>query len=313
MTSLTAELIALFQAEPVADVTPGQDVVPTLTLAARQLHDLGYGELLAEDLRRHHVDALVRLWHAQQLDVDVIDARIDVLRWWAGTVKRRYAVHNNPALHGMPVHAQPNPRPRGGWLQSVQDPYARASIALVMSFGLQRMECVQIVPAQADLGSHVLILASWSSTCRNRRIPVASVAQRQCLDYAKLVAGQGSLIREPLRYRGQLMELRAQTRHTALPSISYLRRNYALERYQQLTGRRWSAARSHPHARPGAAAQALDLHAQLTIEQEMGLAIGLDEFLAGRPRTNKRPLPASRRARVAANAAAGLTPDKDTS
>ena len=87
-------------------------------------------------------------------------------------------------------------------LGRVRNRYAQASLRLQVAFGLRRKEALMIQPAWADRGNRLVLHDTWTKGGRPREIPLTTAAQRQALDHAKAVAGQGSLIPASLSYKG---------------------------------------------------------------------------------------------------------------
>ena len=78
-----------------------------------------------------------------------------------------------------------------GDLAQVTDPYTRMSLRLQAAFGLRREESLKIQPAWADRGDTLLLKDSWTKGGRDREIPIRNAEQRQVLDEAKRLGGQG--------------------------------------------------------------------------------------------------------------------------
>jgi hypothetical protein len=144
------------------------------------------------------------------------------------------------------------------------------SLRLQAAFGLRREESIKIQLAWADRG-HVLALKdSWTKGGRPREIPVRTAEQRQLLQEARSLAGQGSLIPAQKSYVEQLRRFEHQCAAAGIRRVHGLRHQYAQNRYRELTG--WSApAAGGPHARELTTSQReIDHAARLKISAELG-------------------------------------------
>ena len=59
-----------------------------LTLAANELHHMGYRRMQARSLKPKHIEALVKLWQEKDLSIGTIKNRMAALRWWACKVNK---------------------------------------------------------------------------------------------------------------------------------------------------------------------------------------------------------------------------------
>jgi hypothetical protein len=78
------------------------------------------------------------------------------------------------------------------------------SLELQQAFGLPREEAMKFQSSYADRGDHLVLKASWTKGGRERVIPVRSEAQRNVLNRARRLAGQGSLIPSSRNYVQQM-------------------------------------------------------------------------------------------------------------
>ena len=60
----------------------------TLTLAAKQLEELGFKHLRVTGLKTKHVTQLTEKWKADGLAAGTIKNRMAHIRWWAGTTEQ---------------------------------------------------------------------------------------------------------------------------------------------------------------------------------------------------------------------------------
>lgn len=62
------------------------DLQRSLSMAARQLREAGFRQMLATSLKGKHVDALLQRWQAEGLSAGTLKNRMAHLRWWAEKV-----------------------------------------------------------------------------------------------------------------------------------------------------------------------------------------------------------------------------------
>ena len=128
-----------------------------LDLIANQLHELGYRDLSASNLRPKHVEALVARWQGQALSPGTLKNRMTTLRWWAEKNGKANVVARNNDHYGIPdrQHVTNVSKAReltGTDLQKVTDPYTAMSLRLQAEFGLRRAESMKIRVEWADRG-----------------------------------------------------------------------------------------------------------------------------------------------------------------
>jgi len=141
-------------------------------------------------------------------------------------------------------------------------------------FGLRREEAMKFQPAYAVRDNHIHLKPSWTKGGRPRDIPIRNEAQRELLERARQLAGNGSLIPAGRSYVFQKNLYERETKKAGIAEgdrkAHGLRHGYAQDRYYELTG--WKA----PHAggpRRGELTpeqREADLAARLMISQEMG-------------------------------------------
>ena len=246
-----------------------------LTLVATQLHEQGYRHLTAASLKPKHVDALVERWKAEDLATGTIKNRLAELRWWAekigkqnvlardnehyGIGKRQYVTNVSKARELVPEA-----------LAKVTDPFTQMSLRLQAAFGLRRAESIKICPAWADRGERLALKDSWTKGGRARDIPIRNAELRQLLDEAKALAGRGSLIPAGQTYVEQLRRFEYQCTAAGVHRVHGHRHQYALTRYQELTG--WPApAAGGPRSKHlNSEQRSFDHAARLMISAELG-------------------------------------------
>lgn len=247
----------------------------TLSLMADQLYALGYKKLHAHDLKGRHVNALVRLWQAQQLSPGTVKNRLSMLRWWAGKVGKSTVLALDNNRYGVPARtyvakvskAQDLPP---ATLAQIRDPGIRLSLELQRAFGMRREESLKLVPRQADHGAWLVLQSSWTKGGRPREIPIRTAEQRDVLERAKVHARNHSMIPRAKTYIQHRRVYDAETRRVGLLNMHGLRHAYAQERYRELTG--WAApAAGGPTMRQLTTAQrAVDYEARLVLSAELG-------------------------------------------
>ena len=246
-----------------------------LTLVATQLHEQGYRHMTAASLKPKHVDALVERWKAEDLATGTIKNRLAELRWWAekigkqnvlardnehyGIGKRQYVTNVSKARELLPEA-----------LAKVTDPFSQMSLRLQAAFGLRRAESIKICPAWADRGERLALKDSWTKGGRARDIPIRNAELRQLLDEAKALAGRGSLIPAGQTYVEQLRRFEYQCTAAGVHRVHGHRHQYALTRYQELTG--WPApAAGGPRSKHlNSEQRSFDHAARLMISAELG-------------------------------------------
>ena len=77
-------------------------------------------------------------------------------------------------------------------------------------------------------------------------MPILKDSQRKLLDEARRLAGSGALIPPDRNYRQQLKIYESRTRAAGLYRMHGLRHNYAILRYEELTGWKAPAAGGPP-------------------------------------------------------------------
>jgi integrase len=248
-----------------------------LMLIANQLYDLGFRGMKANSLKPKHAEALVKDWLRQELATGTIKNRVAVLRWWAEKVDKQNVVARSNDYYGIPDRQFVTNESKAKAvsvqdLEKVSDPYVRMSLELQQAFGLRREEAIKFSPGFADRGDHLTLKASWTKGGRERDVPVRTDEQREVLNRALQLAGNGSLIPRDRNYVQQLRVYERQTANAGLSKLHGLRHTYAQARYEELTG--WKApAAGGPVAKALSPGQkVMDRVARRTISQELGHA-----------------------------------------
>jgi site-specific recombinase XerC len=246
-----------------------------LTLAANQLHEMGFRNLTAGGLKPKHVEALVERWKDEGLSAGTIKNRMSHLRWWSEKIGKssiiarsneaygiadRQFVTNISKAHSLTDHC----------LSRVEDPNSKLSLALQATFGLRRAESIKFNVSVADRGDKLVLKASWCKGGKEREIPIRTAEQRALLDSVRAHAGKGSLIPAGKTYKQQLDKFKHQCAKVGIHNVHGLRHAYAQARYEELTG--WkSPAQGGPTSRQLTPEQkAIDRDVRLQISRELG-------------------------------------------
>jgi site-specific recombinase XerC len=245
-----------------------------LELCANQLIDMGYRVMNATSLKQKHVTALVNRWLGEGLAAGTIKNRMSHLRWWAEKIGKTNVVLSN-ADYEIPnvVHTGDVSKARDldeQKLSQITDVFVVASLRLQEAFGLRREEAIKFIPDYADQGDYIQLKASWCKGGRARELPIRTDLQRQALDYAKNIAGNGSLIPNHLKYYQQRGHYEKATIKVGLNNMHGLRHRYAQQRYQELTG--WPCPHCGRPKTPELSEEQkrVDEKARLIISKELG-------------------------------------------
>ena len=246
-----------------------------LTLAANELHALGYRGMTARSLKPKHIEALVKLWFEQGLSIGTLKNRMAAIRWWARKVDKQNVVARANEHYGIPDRrfVTNNSKARTvtrEQLDKVRDEHVRMSLELQQAFGLRREEAMKFQPSFADRGDHLVLKASWTKGGRERTIPVRTEAQRDVLNRARKLAGFGSLIPSSRNYVHQLRVYEGNTCRAGLSKMHGLRHAYAQSRYEELTGWKAPAAGGPDRKSLTPEQREIDREARLTISRELG-------------------------------------------
>jgi hypothetical protein len=248
-----------------------------LSLAGRQLVELGIYNLPATGLKQKHVLKLLERWKADGLSDATLKNRMSHVRWWTekigkqnlvprsnaelGIGRRKYVTNNTKAVQ---VGADA--------LSGVKDERVRMSLELQGAFGLRREESIKFQP-QFAMGAgpdKILLKATWCKGGRAREIPVRTAYQRDVLSRAAILAGTGSLIPENQSYKDQLKRYENTTNRAGLSKLHGLRHEYAQQRYRELTGWEPPVGGGPKSRQLTPEMKIIDRAARLTISEELG-------------------------------------------
>ena len=246
-----------------------------LSQIANQMRELGFRHVRVTRLKPRHVEALVARWQEERLAPATIKNRMAALRWWAEKINKQNVVARDNSHYGIPerIYIEKTSRAlelTSERLDAVRDEYVRMSLRLQAAFGLRREEAIKFMPMFADRGVEVVLKPSWTKGGRGRVLPVLTDQQREVLDAARRLAGNGSLIPAARNYRQQLRIYERHTANAGLSKLHGLRHSYAQRRYRALTG--WPAplAGGPPQASLSETEQQRDRLARQIISGELG-------------------------------------------
>ena len=242
---------------------------------ADDLHRMGYRHMRARSLKPKHVEALIQLWKARDLSVGTMKNRMTDVRWWAEKVDKRGVIRPKNADYGIGERTFVAQVSKAvslteEMLTKIRDIYVRMSVRLQSAFGLRREEAIKFIPKLADRGDRVHLKASWCKGGREREIPILTDAQRELLDEALILANNGSLIPEELRYVDQLRIFERETSAAGIGNTHGLRHAYAQERYRELTGWECPVAGGPSTKELSASERIVDLEARQIVSRELG-------------------------------------------
>jgi site-specific recombinase XerC len=246
-----------------------------LSLMARELHELGFKGLRAKNLGEKHVQALLAHWSEKGLGVGTVKNRVAALRWWAEKIGKPNVVARDNATLGVDrrvyvTNASKAKELSGEQVNRVSSVFVLVSLQLQAAFGLRREESMKIKPAWADQGNVLRLQSSWTKGGRAREVPIVDAAQREVLDRAKAVAGQGSLIPRELSYRAHLSVFKAQCERAHINGVHGLRHQYAQSRYEAKTGWKCPAAGGPTRKQLTGEQRSVDTRARMEISLELG-------------------------------------------
>ena len=248
----------------------------SLTRAAHTLYDeLGYRHFKSyTQLKQHHVKALVNHWFTKELTPAAQKNYMSHLRWAAERIGKANMIPSNMELgierRQYINNADKSLRPTETQINSIHNDRMRCSFQLQKAFGLRREEALKLHPGWADQGDKLRLKGSWCKGGRERDIPINHPDQRQALNDAKRMAGQGSMIPKESTYKDWVKQYENTTREAGLGHTHGLRHAYAQDRYEQLTGWPSPIAGGPSKKTLSAEDRKLDDQARLIVAQELG-------------------------------------------
>lgn len=245
-----------------------------LDQVANTLHDLGYRRMSAVSLKQKHVEALVNHWHGKGLGIGTIKNRMTHVRWWAEKIGKGAVVAKNNAEYGIMnrtyVTNTDKSRTLDDRINAIKDLNVKMSLELQAAFGLRREESIKFMPSYADKDSHISLKSTWTKGGKARDIPIRTTQQRELLDRARKLTGNGALIPSNKNYIQQLKTYERNTINAGFDKLHGLRHSYAQVRYEELTGNKCPIQGGASRQDLRGADRELDTKARLTISQELG-------------------------------------------
>ena len=110
--------------------------------------------------------------------------------------------------------------PAFGDIDMIKSPHVRMSLELQRAFGLRPEEALKIRPAWAERGTKLVLQGSWTKGGRPREIRILTQHQREVLDQAKALAGNGSLIPREKNYINHLRTYKRQVAAGRFPQAA---------------------------------------------------------------------------------------------
>ena len=246
-------------------------------LIARHLAEAGFKRLKADNLKPKHVTALVERWKRDGISIGTFKNRMGALRWVYGKVNKHFLVPRTNAELGIGNRQYVTNENKAreltmafGDVEKIKSPLVRMSLELQRAFGLRREESLKIRPAWADREHKLVLQGSWTKGGRLREIPIRTPEQRELVERAKALAGNGSLIPRDKSYINHLRVYKRQVAAAGFDKLHGLRHAYAQERYAELTGRVAPAVGGKSWKDLTAQERVEDSRVRLTISEELG-------------------------------------------
>jgi hypothetical protein len=245
----------------------------TLQLIGDQLEELGFRLPNPKSLKPKHIEGLVARWKAEGLAAGTLKNRMSHIRWWADKVGKRSILQENEAygleerqmFNGNRAHKLDTEK-----LSKIACPYTAMSLRLQAAFGLRREEALKFRPALADVGDAIVLKASWCKGGRSRVIPITHPRQRDILNDARKLAGNGSLIPASKSYIEHLRHYQYEYLRAGINNPHASRHAWAQWRYKQLSGMAAPAAGGTPRSEMTDEQKRADDSARLQVSQELG-------------------------------------------
>jgi hypothetical protein len=246
-----------------------------LNLVADQIHGLGFRNLKLGNIKPKHIEALINHWKLEGLSSGTIKNRMSCLRWLAEKINKPSLMTKDNSSYGIEKRIYVTNKSKAKQLESekfddITDPYTKVSLKLQQAFGLRREESIKFIPSYADMGDRIRLKSSWTKGGLYREVLIRNNYQRQVLDEAHALAGNGSLIPKSMNYVEQMRRFDYQTNKVGIDHVHGLRHAYAQLRYEEITGWKSPAAGGKTSRELTKAEKAIDLQARLTISAELG-------------------------------------------
>lgn len=244
-----------------------------LQMIGGQLAEMGYRLPSARSLKPKHIQKLIDRWKAEDLSVGTLKNRLGHIRFWAEAVGKKSIIETNEDYGvGQREAFQGNRAQRLDYdkLNAIGNARVRMALKLQAAFGLRREEAIKFRPSIADKGERIALKASWTKGGRYREIPITHDRQRELLDEAHELVGDGSLIPNDKRYIDQLRAYEHETLKAGMKNNHGLRHGYAQWRYKVLTGWDCPAAGGLKASDMPPEQRDIDRDARLEISEELG-------------------------------------------
>ncbi len=247
-----------------------------LAQVANLLHELGYRDLRAENLKPKHIDAVVEHWKIKELCEATIKNRLAALRWLAEKIGKPNIVKKTNAEYGISKREYVTNISKARdldptQLQKITEEKIILSLNLQAHFGVRFKESIVININWADRGDHLVLKGSWCKGGREREIPIRTDSQRQLVDQIKVVARGGSLVGDDYKtYKAYLQHFKYVISQAGISNVHGHRHFYAQTRYKELTGRDCPACGGSTAKNLSVGERAIDREARLIISNELG-------------------------------------------
>lgn len=239
--SLGYQIHRLCKANPEGSFGTQHDRSGMLKAAMKQLRQDGYRFDELKSLKPKHTEHLVKTWQRQGLSPGTIKNRTANLRWLGQKLGKPHLVASNKALgieNRSYIASESKAKPLSEEkLSQVQDNYTKASLRLQEAFGLRTEESIKFWPKQSVRGAVVALKGSWCKGGRPRTLEIRTDKQREAIQFAQKVAGNGALIPPQMNYVQQLNRFKSQCANAKIDNVHGYRHHYAQQRYKELTGR----------------------------------------------------------------------------
>jgi integrase len=244
-----------------------------LSMIAVELKQLGFKLPDARSLKGKHVEALLKLWRGNDVAHATLKNRVAWLRWWSVKAGKVGMIPRDNAALGISEKTT--------WkgtraAATMADKFERLpermqlAIRLQMAFGLRLEESLKIRVSEADRGTMLVMQPSWCKGGRARSIPLSHPRQRDLLDDARRVCGDGSVIPDHMSYIGFRKQLESAALKAGITNQHKHRHWYAAWRYRALAGESCPAAGGRAYEAMTTAERARFDAVRLEISRELG-------------------------------------------
>jgi len=246
-----------------------------LSQIADQLHMLGFHNMKVTSLKQKHVWALVRHWQEKGISAATIKNRMSALRWWSEKIGKKEVVFKRNDDYKIDRRETVARKSKAlvvddEVINSISDPFVRASVSLQVVFPLRREEAMKICPVKADRGDFLHLDRSWCKGGRERDIPIITSEERKVLDEAKAIAGNGSLIPAHLNYKQQMKLFEKLTHKAGIGHTHGFRHANAQKRFEKEAGFKSPVNGGPKRNEMSDVEKAADDKARLQVSKELG-------------------------------------------